>query len=432
MTEEKEIEIKTDEVNELLSAVPKWIIRWGVTIIFGIMLLVLVFSFFIKYPETLPASITITTTNPPITLISKTGGKIILLPVKNNQHVKQGDVLMVLENPANYKHVLSVYALLDTFQTNLKLKKNIPEIVYFDTLQLGDISTPFLQFLKSYNSYKLFSETNPQQKEISIINKELETYNLLLTKYQLQETISKQEFELMEKDFNRYNTLFKNGSISSKEFEDKSRDYLAAKKNYENIKINNLNNKITVNNLEKNKLQLQLLAVQEGEKYIQELNESIQRLKVQLETWEQTYLIIAPFDGIVSLFNYWNVNQAIKQGDEVLSLVPSEKQEVIGKLMLPLQNSGKLKTGQTVNIKLNNYPYQEYSMLKGQVRNISVIPQKQNYAIEVALPDQLTTTYKKKLEYKEEMQGSAEIVTEELSLFNRIFYQFRKLLKKGD
>ncbi|HSH66552.1 MAG TPA: HlyD family efflux transporter periplasmic adaptor subunit [Bacteroidia bacterium] len=432
MTEEKEIEIKTDEVNELLSAVPKWIIRWGVTIIFGIMLLVLVFSFFIKYPETLPASITITTTNPPITLISKAGGKIILLPVKNNQHVKQGDVLMVLENPANYKHVLSVYALLDTFQTNLKLKKNIPEIVYFDTLQLGDISTPFLQFLKSYNSYKLFSETNPQQKEISIINKELETYNLLLTKYQLQETISKQEFELMEKDFNRYNTLFKNGSISSKEFEDKSRDYLAAKKNYENIKINNLNNKITVNNLEKNKLQLQLLAVQEGEKYIQELNESIQRLKVQLETWEQTYLIIAPFDGIVSLFNYWNVNQAIKQGDEVLSLVPSEKQEVIGKLMLPLQNSGKLKTGQTVNIKLNNYPYQEYGMLKGQVRNISVIPQKQNYAIEVALPDQLTTTYKKKLEYKEEMQGSAEIVTEELSLFNRIFYQFRKLLKKGD
>ena len=71
-------------------------------------------------------------------------------------------------------------------------------------------------------------------------------------------------------------------------------------------------------------------------------------------------------------------------------------------------------------------------MLKGIVRNISVIPQKQNYAVEVALPEQLTTTYKKKLEYKEEMQGNAEIVTEELSLFNRIFYQFRKLMKKGD
>jgi multidrug resistance efflux pump len=428
--EENEIENKTDEVNELLTAVPKWIIRWGVTIIFAIMLSTLVLSFFIKYPETLPASITITTTNPPITLVAKTSGKIILLPVKNNQAVKASTVLMVLENPANYKHILSVSALLDTFQTNLKLKKNIPEMVFFDSLQLGDISTPFLQFLKSYNAYKLFTETNPQQKEISIINNELETYSVLFAKYQVQENLSKQEFELAEKDFNRFNSLFQNGSISSKEFEDKNRDYINAKKNYENIKINNLNNKITINNLEKNKLQLQLLAIQESEKYIQELNESIQRLKLQIETWKQTYLVIAPFDGIVSLFNYWNVNQAITQGNEVLSIVPSEKQEVIGKLILPLQNSGKLKTGQTVNIKLNNYPYQEYGMLKGVVKNVSVIPQKQNYSVEVALPEQLTTTYHKKLEYKEEMQGSAEIVTEELTLFKRIFYQFRKLVKK--
>jgi multidrug resistance efflux pump len=394
------------------------------------MLSTLILTFFIKYPETLPASITITTNNPPITLVAKTSGKIILLPVKNNQAVKASTVLMVLENPANYKHILSVSALLDTFQTNLKLKKNIPEMVFFDSLQLGDISTPFLQFLKSYNSYKLFTETNPQQKEISIINNELETYSILFAKYQTQENLSKQEFELAEKDFNRFNSLFQNGSISSKEFEDKNRDYINAKKSYENIKINNLNNKITINNLEKNKLQLQLLAVQESEKYIQELNESIQRLKLQIETWKQTYLVIAPFDGIVSLFNYWNVNQAITQGNEVLSIVPSEKQEVIGKLILPLQNSGKLKTGQTVNIKLNNYPYQEYGMLKGVVRNISVIPQKQNYSVEVALPEQLTTTYHKKLEYKEEMQGSAEIVTEELTLFKRIFYQFRKLVKK--
>jgi multidrug resistance efflux pump len=430
MAEEPQIEIKTDEVNELLTAVPKWIIRWGVTIIFGIMLSTLILTFFIKYPETLPASITITTTNPPITLVAKTSGKIILLPVKNNQLVKATTVLMVLENPANYKHVLSVSALLDTFQTNLKLKKNIPEMVFFDSLQLGDISTPFLQFLKSYNAYKLFTETNPQQKEISIINNELETYSVLYAKYQVQENLSKQEFDLAEKDFNRFNSLFQNGSISSKEFEDKNRDYILAKKNYESIKINNLNNKITINNLEKNKLQLQLLAVQESEKYIQELNESIQRLRLQIDTWRQTYLIIAPFNGIVSLFNYWNVNQAIAQGDEVLSIVPAEKQEVIGKLILPLQNSGKLKTGQTVNIKLNNYPYQEYGMLKGVVKNISVIPQKQNYSVEVALPEQLTTTYQKKLEYKEEMQGSAEIVTEELTLFKRIFYQFRKLVKK--
>src|SRR3954466_8086435 len=192
----------------------------------------------------------------------------------------------------------------------------------------------------------MYSETKTPPKEIDIINNELGTYSVLLAKYQLQENLSKQEFDLAEKDFNRFKSLFQGKSISSKEFEDKNKDYINARKNYENIKINNLNNKITINNLEKNKLQLQLLAVQESEKYLQELNESIQRLKLQIETWEQTFLIIAPFDGVVSLFNYWNVNQAIKQGDEVVSVVPSQKQEVIGKLILPIQNSGKLKIGQ--------------------------------------------------------------------------------------
>src|SRR5438445_7615692 len=120
----------------------------------------------------------------------------------------------------------------------------------------------------------------------------------------------------------------------------------------------------------------------------------------------------APIDGKVSLFNFWNMNQNLKQGDEVLSIVPGQKQEVIAKLLLPVTNSGKLKVGQTVNIKLNNYLFQEYGMLKGNVKSISVIPKNESYAVEVALPDKLTTTYKKHLDYKEEMQGTADIITE--------------------
>ena len=427
---EKEIEIRTEEVNELLTAVPKWIIRWGVTLIFLIMVAIVTLSFFIKYPDTLSAKITITTLNPPINLLAKTSGKIIELNVKNNQVIKKGEVMAVLENTANYKHVLKVSLLLDSFQINLKLKKRLPTYIRLDTFQVGELTIPFLQFLKSYNDYKLFSETNPQLKEITIIDKELETYSLLFKKYQAQENLTKEEFDLIEKDFIRYRDLYKNNAISAKEFEDKNREYIRAKQNYETIKINSLNNKITISSLEKNKLQLQLLEVQETEKYLQQLTDAIQTLKSQIDTWEQTYLFISPIDGSVSLYSYWAKNQNIKQGEEVLGIVPSEKQEIIAKLMLPVQNSGKLKIGQKVNIKLTNYAYQEYGMLQGVVRTISTVPQNENYAIEVALPDKLRTTYKKRLDYKEEMQGTAEIITEELSVFDRIFYQFRKLIIK--
>ena len=112
-----------------------------------------------------------------------------------------------------------------------------------------------------------------------------------------------------------------------------------------------------------------------------------------------------------------------------MSIVPLEKQEMIAKLTLPVHNSGKLKAGQTVNIKLNNYLYQEYGMLKGVVKTISVMPQHDSYSVEVSLPNQLLTTYQKKLDYKEEMQGTADIITEELSILDRVFYQFRELVK---
>ncbi len=427
MTEE--IEIKTEAVNELLTAVPKWIVRWGISVIFLIIVLMLSLSFFIKYSDTLSAKTTITTTNPPATLIAKTNGKITELNVRNNQLVQKGAVLMVIENSVKYPDVNKVVRLMETLQSQLKTRTPL-EINVNDSLQMGSLTPDFLAFLKSYNAYKLQLKISPQEKEIAIINKELSAYQLLQGKYENQESMYKDELALIEKDQNRYHKLFQHASISSKEYEDKKREHLSTKRMYEGVKIANINNELAIHNLQKTKLQLENQAYQENKKYEQALNQSMQALKSQIETWEQTYLIKAPINGSVSLFNYWSIHQNLKQGDEILSIVPSEKQKVIAKLLLPVQNSGKVKVGQEVNIKLNNYVYQEYGTLSGRVKNISKMPQNETYAIEVSLPNNLTTSYHKQLEYKEEMQGLANIITEELSVFDRVFYQLRKILKK--
>jgi hypothetical protein len=192
MAEEKEIEIKTEEVNELLTAVPKWIVRWGVSIIFLMMLIGLCLSFVIKYPDTLTAKTTITTVNPPVTLIAKTSGKIVELKIKNNQTVKKGDILLVIESNSNYKSILTIDSILKNFN-----KKNILNFNTLSTLSptdkdgdgLGDLTPAFISFLKTYNDYKLQLEVNPQEKEIEIINKELTEYQVLQGKYQNQENM---------------------------------------------------------------------------------------------------------------------------------------------------------------------------------------------------------------------------------------------------
>jgi multidrug resistance efflux pump len=429
MNEETEIQLKTDEVNELLTSIPGWIMRWGITCIFGVMVLALLIAGLIRYPDKLIAETTVTTLNPPARLLARSSGRVAALLVANNREVKKDEVLLVIENSAIYTHVLFAASLLDSLQNQKDLVHKLAQTNGFDTLQLGDLTPGFLAFLKCLNEYRIFCEVNPQEKEIGMINREMETYEQLFVKYKVQEENARQVFELAEKDFARYEGLFRENAIAPKELEDKKREYLNAKQGFENIRITHLNSRITLSSLEKNKLQLQMLAFQEKEKYRDALSQSAHSLKSAIESWEQTFLIRAPVAGRVSLFNYWTANQNIHAGDEVMSIVPVKKQELIARLALPVQNSGKLKLNQKVLIKLNNYPYQEYGLLKGFVKTISLLPKDNHYSIEVALPDKLLTSFHKELDYKEEMQGSAEIITDELSLLSRVFYQFRKMTR---
>ena len=109
LQEEKEIILHNDNVNEILTATPKWIFRWGISVIFILILISLVLCYFIRYPDTLTAEITLTTQNPPINLISKNNGKLTHLLIKNNQLVKPNQTIAVIENTSNYEDVLYLF-----------------------------------------------------------------------------------------------------------------------------------------------------------------------------------------------------------------------------------------------------------------------------------------------------------------------------------
>jgi len=130
---------------------------------------------------------------------------------------------------------------------------------------------------------------------------------------------------------------------------------------------------------------------------------------------------------------YWIENQNVSSGEEVFTIVPDSAYTVIGKAMLPVARSGKVKAGQKVNIHLDNFPENEYGILRGRVQHISLVPAQTGdavyYSVEIALPDGLTTTYKKELPYLHNMQGQADIVTEDLSLLERLVLPVKKILK---
>jgi HlyD family secretion protein len=166
-------------------------------------------------------------------------------------------------------------------------------------------------------------------------------------------------------------------------------------------------------------------------KLLSVLDEAFLNLEAQIRIWENKYLLISPIDGTVTFTKFWSSNQSVVVDQPVLNVVPESPGDYIGRIFLNMQRSGKVKAGQMVNIKLSGFPYLEYGMVRGSVRTISLVPSGNEYVIEVSLPQGLKTLYGRELKFTQNMQGAAEILTEDLRLLQKIINPFRHLISKN-
>jgi hypothetical protein len=113
----------------------------------------------------------------------------------------------------------------------------------------------------------------------------------------------------------------------------------------------------------------------------------------------------------------------------VFTVIPIKERAYVGRIEAPAANSGKIKVQQRVQIQLENFPSDEYGELDGIIATISPVPnQDGNYLINVDIDKELITSYNKKIPFKQEMRGAAKIITEDLRLIERFFYQLRNII----
>ncbi len=70
-------------------------------------------------------------------------------------------------------------------------------------------------------------------------------------------------------------------------------------------------------------------------------------------------------------------------------------------------------------------------MVRGIVKSKSLVPSDDSYIIEISLPEGLTTLYGKNLDFTQNMQGTAEIITDDLRLLQKIMNPFRYLVSRN-
>ncbi len=423
------IELRSEEVQEILTKVPHWMLRWGNVLFLAIILMLLLISWFVKYPDIITSEAIITTQIPPQKEYAHITGTIDAILVEDNQEVNKNQVLAILENTANYKDVYKLKSVIDTITLNSK-SFSFP-IDSLPILFLGDIESQFALFENSYIQYKLNQELQPFSNEALANKYSISELNRRLQSLKSQRNINKTELDFSKKDLNRQKVLFDKGVISAQDYENKQLEYARAERNYKNFEASISQIREAVNKAQMTSKGTEINRVKEEMTLLKVVIQSFNQLKKAIKDWEHLYVFKSNINGKVSFLNYWNTNQTVNQGDLVFTIIPSENSSFIAKLKTPAQNSGKIKIDQKVNIKIENYPYTEFGVLNGKVKNISLIPDSEGlYFVDVELPKKLMTSYKKEIDFKQEMRGTAEIITEDLRLIERFFYQFKEIVKR--
>lgn len=427
--DQSDLQLRSEEVQEILTFIPNWMIRWGNSLILFLIFGLLLISWFVKYPDTIPVEIIVTTVIPPEKIFSKSSGQIDVILVNDNDIVSESKILAILENSANYQDVLLLKKSIDTVIINY-------DNFYFPIerlpmLFLGDVESDYALFESNYSEYKLNKELKPFSNEFLAnqlsISEAKSRLNILIS----QEALNKSELELKKKDLDRYKTLYEKGIISSQDYDQKQLEYLQAQRSFRSISSSISQLRETINNSRKNLRGTEIKEAQNDSKSLKNVIQSYNQLKRSIKNWELKYVLQSSINGKVSFLSFWNENQNVNQGDLVFTIIPKGNNSFIGKIKAPAQNSGKIKIGQQVNIRLANYPYTEFGMLEGNIKSISLMPDNNgNYLIDIELPEKLITTYNTEIEFKQEMRGTAQIITEDLRLIERFFYRLRNIFNK--
>ena len=431
MPDNLNLQSHSEEVEDIMSYIPNRVIRWGLTVIFGLFALLLIGSYCFKSPEIIRAPMILTTKNPPVTLISKSTGKIERLFAVDGQTVAEKGNIALINSPTDFSDYLTLKKeLADCFRIT-DWDQQVFAYDLSEHLTLGELQTSFSPFLKSRNNFKHYLTQNYLPQKIELINKQIakqeEYYQTLISQLKIQ----RNDLTLSEKSFIRDSSLYLKKTTSEADY-DKSRQlYLSKKSAFVGFEAVLRSTESSILQLQSSRVELQMQHEKELAEFRLALDESKQNLENAIHQWEEMHLVASPVQGKLTFTSIWSINQEVKIGELIATIVPLERSAIIAKAVIPPSGFGKVEVGQRVNLKLSGFPYMEFGMLKGSIRSISLVPDAKGYVAEIELSDGMTSSYRENLKFIQQMDGSAEIITKEMRLITRLINPLKAFFDNG-
>jgi len=289
-------------------------------------------------------------------------------------------------------------------------------------VELGEIQPAFINLKKAYTSYSFYIANDKHQELIQQKKDQVQFHKeyIVLSKNKIQ--LHQENVENAKKQLEVDQQLYKENIIAKRTLDQAQQAYDELKFTGRLIDFQSAisNANIQIAQQEEGIIQLKNDFIVEKERLENQIQDAYQILKKELHDWREQYLSIADMDGQVIYSETLTDFNYIQKGNKIMTLLPTKKEQIIGFLQVPLSGYSKVEVGQPVQVRLDNYPFQEFGIIHGEVMERSSIPEGERYVVTVSFPKGLRSSYDLDFQFKQRMEGYAAIITNRISIWQRL------------
>jgi HlyD family type I secretion membrane fusion protein len=366
------------QANDFLPPISRWTTFSGLFAICA-MGLVIPLASVTKYKVTVKAQAIVRPAGELRIVQAATEGPIMHINVKDNQVVKKGDVIAIIDD------------------SHLQTKKSqLQSSIQQANLQLVQINAQ----ISALNS-QIRAETNRNNRAVDEAGAELRRRrrdyrdSQITTVTEVQEAAANLRsvevaLKAARSKRDRYKPIAEKGAISKNQLEEaqleveqQQQAVMAAAAKLQRIQValnpsdaevasasfhiaqEQATGSATLASLNKERLALLQQSI-EIQKQLERDSHELRQVTIDLN---QT-TITATADGIISKLNLRNPSQTVHSGEEIAQIVPTNAALEVKAAVVPKDKS-KLKLGQNVLMRISACPYPDYGTLKGKVKAIS-------------------------------------------------------------
>ena len=413
----------SEELDDIITAQPHWFVRLGTGLFLLLLGALLLLSWLVKYPTVVRCRLALNAVNAPKPVLARATSRLTAVLVRDQTPVRKGQMLALLENPADNAQVLRLGTYLDSLARTSAVASRTqhPRRPTYFPAKLGELQARYQVFAQAHAQLYNLRAGGFFAKKERLLRAELGTLRLGQQNLAQQNGLFERDWQLAHQEMLAQQKLAGKGVIAASDFRREQSRELAKQfpvKQGEAIRLDNLTRQRAK---EQELLDLAKTEQEQADTYVQSLN----TLRSAVDEWKARYVLVAPEAGRVNFSGVLEASQLVRADQEVF-FISRPSVSYYGEMQVPQQNLGKVKVGQSVLIKLDGYPFNEFGLVEGRVAYLSEIPTARNgFFAKVSLPHGLLTTYGKKIVFRNRISAQADILTEDTRLLERILYQIR-------